>query len=58
MKIWAVIQTQLVINTILWDGISPWVPPDGCIAVDITNISPMPDIGWTYDGTNFFPPVT
>jgi hypothetical protein len=25
--------------------------------IRIDNLNPMPEVGWSYDGTNFFPPV-
>jgi len=46
------LQTNLVINTIAWDGISDWTPPDGCIAVE----SSVAGKGWSYIDGEFHPP--
>ncbi len=58
MKTWAIIQSGIIINTAIWDGIAPWTPPAGCTAVEITALDPQPTIGWTYDGTTFTPPAS
>lgn len=46
--------TNVVINTVIWDGKPPWQPPDGCIAVKATE---GVSIGWTYVDGVFSPPV-
>ena len=57
MKIWAIIQNNVVVNTILWDPVAqPDYVPAGQ-AIDITALVPMPSIGWSYDGGNFAPPL-
>ena len=46
--------SNIVINTVVWDGVAQWSPPDGCIAVQ----SDLAGIGWIYnpqDGS-FTPP--
>lgn len=56
MKAWAVIVSDLVINTVIAErdlhathGGDKWV--------DITDLDPMPQKGWTYDSnTNTFTP--
>lgn len=30
--------TKMCVNTIIWDGIAQWNPPDGCIVVPINDI--------------------
>ena len=50
MSIYAVIENGVVTNVI---KASNW--PGG---VDITGMSPRPNIGWTYDGTDFAPPAS
>lgn len=48
------IQTNIVVNVVVWDGHSSWSPPEGCIAIQ----SDLAGIGWTYnpkDGS-FTPP--
>jgi hypothetical protein len=54
MNIWAMIQNGVVVNTVL---ASPTDFKDpNYIWVNITAYSPMPGIGWTYDGSNFTQP--
>ena len=55
MKSIAMIQNNVVQNIAIWDGISLW-KPQNYILVDITN-QPSVDIGWSYDGTSFSPPI-
>lgn len=54
MKRIAVIKNYFVENVALWDGISPWNPPD-CTLIDITN-TPVVNIGWIYNGDVFIKP--
>lgn len=42
----------LVVNVILWDGVSEWQPPDGHQAVPLTKGG----IGWTYVNGQFISP--
>ena len=44
--------TGLVINTVVWDGETPWSPPAGQTAVPFTEGG----IGWTYANGTFTPP--
>jgi hypothetical protein len=46
--VWAVIDGDTVVNTIVWDGESDWTPPDGTI---VESLADWPDvgIGWTYN---------
>lgn len=53
---YAVVQSNLVVNIVEWDGVTLWVPPAGQFAVLIPAGSGA-DIGWTYDGASFFPPA-
>jgi hypothetical protein len=55
MAAYAVIDsnTNIVVNTVEWDGVTEWSPPEG------TFIEPLTDgvgIGWTWDGTSFHTP--
>lgn len=27
--------SSVVVNLVLWDGVTPWTPPEGCIAVHL-----------------------
>jgi hypothetical protein len=58
MKNYALIETAttLVVNIMVWDGMPPWTPPEGHIAVVIPENSKA-GIGWTYvDGEFIAPP--
>lgn len=58
MRAWAIIEGILVVNCIVWDGVSQWAPPEGSTLVEITNIDPAPCPGWTYENNIFVsPPV-
>ncbi len=46
------IETGIVENVSVWDGIEPWSPPDGYIAIETTTAGP----GWSYADGEFFPP--
>jgi hypothetical protein len=52
MDKYALVQHGMVVNIILWDGVSKWAPPDGM------KVFKIPDglnvaIGWYWDGKNF-----
>lgn len=47
----------LVVNVVVWDGLTPWTPLPGCSLI----VSDEAGIGWTYDEvTGIFsaPPVS
>jgi hypothetical protein len=57
--IFAQILNGIIMNTIILNDLS-LIPLftegfDSCIRID--QLSIQPSIGWTYDGTNFSPPV-
>jgi len=55
-NIFALIQNEVIVNIVL---ASPGDPHDAnYIWIDITNVVPMPDIGWTYNSGNFVVPIT
>ena len=57
MDTWALIQNDIVVNIIKWDGGPDWTPPDATVVVNITGTDV--EIGWLYnpaDGT-FSAPV-
>lgn len=56
MDTYAVIESGIVVNTILWDGLSDWTPPPESIAVDISG-NPGVSIGYTYAGGVFSAPA-
>jgi hypothetical protein len=45
-------ETGLVVNVVLWDGKTPWVPPAGYIALPLLEAS----IGWTFANGQFIAP--
>lgn len=53
---WAVVDmsVNIVVNVVLWDGVSDWAPPEGCTAIQ----SDVAGIGWIYnpDDGSFTPP--
>jgi hypothetical protein len=57
MNTYAIIDatTTTVINIVVWDGLPPWTPPSGCIAVVIPKGSNA-GIGWTYVNGEFIAP--
>ena len=50
-EVWAMIQNGAIINTIIASDSD--IKDQNYIWINITNIVPMPSIGWTYDGSNF-----
>lgn len=52
---WAVIIDGVVVNTIVWDGETYWVPPEGAMLVQIED-GVVAGIGWTYANREFTPP--
>jgi len=57
-QIYALIQSDVVINTIMWDGnTATWTPPSGVTAQLLPAGSPV-SAGYTFDGTNYTAPVS
>jgi hypothetical protein len=52
---YAIIQNGVVVNTIEWDGVTPWQSPAGTTAVQIPDGAYV-GIGSTYDGKTFSAP--
>jgi hypothetical protein len=53
MNTYLILKGNEIINTILWDGVSNWTPPEGTTAV----IAPEGvGIGWTKSGSNWIAP--
>jgi hypothetical protein len=44
-----------LINTVEWDGMTPWSRPPGDTAIPTNRVSVS--IGWTSDGFQFDPPA-
>lgn len=45
-------QTGLVVNVTVWDGETPWQPPEGHFAIPLLEGG----IGWTFADGKFVPP--
>jgi hypothetical protein len=52
MSVFAVLDPT---NTVF--QLAPANPGGGLVAVDVTNVAPQPQVGWTYDGTNWTAPA-
>jgi hypothetical protein len=59
MERWAIVNSDdnVVDNLVVWDGTTPWTPPDGHSAIALAG--QWCDIGYTYDSATglFSPPV-
>lgn len=55
MNIYAVVQSGVIVNVIVWDGVAAWSPPAGASAVSIPD-GVVTGIGATYAGGVFGPP--
>lgn len=53
---YAIVESGVVVNMVLWDGITPWEPKEGHQAVALPQGAPAA-IGWSWDGTTFSPPA-
>lgn len=48
MKLMAIIQGGVIVNTAIWDGAADWNPGQQFLLEEITNVKPQPGIGWTH----------
>jgi hypothetical protein len=48
-------QTNVVENSIVWDGISPWAPPENCYVEPLANL--YVGIGWTFVNGEWIAPT-
>lgn len=53
---YAIIENSVVVNVVVWDGESKWEPADTLTIVNISEVSPDPSIGWSFDGKSFTAP--
>ena len=53
MNGYLIIKDEQVINTVLWDGVSDWTPPEGT-TVELAPV--QVGIGWTRVGGNWIAP--
>lgn len=55
---YAIIQSGVVVNVVVWDGdAKTWSPPEGATSVIIPAGIAL-CVGWLYDGTSFQSPAT
>ena len=53
MNTYLVIKEEKVVNIVVWDGVSDWMPPEGTTVL----IAPAGvGIGWTKSGSNWIEP--
>jgi hypothetical protein len=58
MQVWAVIVSGVVINVVTAVEETALIgAPEGASAVRIDTVSPVPGIGWSYDGEDFAEPA-
>ena len=51
---YAIVSGSMVVNVVLWDGVTPWAAPEGTMAIACGDtVGP----GWTYNGSTFSAPV-
>ncbi len=51
MSNYAIIENNIVVNTIVWDGVTTWTPPAGATVVLIPG-GTIAGIGYTYGATS------
>ena len=51
VKHYAIVIEDVVVNTVLWDGVTEY-NPEGLL-VDLSGVDPEPGIRWDYDGKKF-----
>lgn len=57
-KPYALVNGSNVVTAVAqWDGVTPWLPPAGYTAVDVSAVTPIPGPGWIYNGSTFSPPA-
>ena len=55
---YAVIENEMVVNVIVWDGEAEFTVPDNQQLINISDISEQPGIGWVYSDGGFTAPPT
>ena len=53
MGTYAVVKSGVIVNVIVWDGVSEWSPPEGTTIVKTDTAG----IGWLWDGETFYNPM-
>jgi hypothetical protein len=57
MGTYAQIVSGSVVAMDLWNGVDPWSSLPGAVVKDVTNVSPQPQVGWTYANDVFTAPT-
>lgn len=56
MQIFAIIEDDIVVNTIEWDGDSTWYPPSGTELVEVDTEVTLVGVGFLYVDGEFTAP--
>jgi hypothetical protein len=51
LKHYAIVIDEVVVNTVVWDGVTEY-NPEGLL-VDLTGVTPEPGIDWNYNNGKF-----
>jgi hypothetical protein len=54
---YAIVENGIVTNTIVWDGESEWVPPEGVSVVEVPSDT-VAGPGFSYSGGKFVAPTS
>ncbi len=54
---YAVIENEMVVNVIVWDGEAEFTVPDNLQLINISDISEQPGVGWAYSDGVFTAPL-
>ena len=57
MRYWVLIKDNKVENSIVWDWVSNWTPPNGFELIETTGMENAPGPGWIYVDGVFSPPI-
>jgi hypothetical protein len=55
VRFWVLVKDNIVVNSIVWDGVSSWTPPDDHELVETTGMENAPGPDWLYEGGIFTP---
>lgn len=58
MSNYAIVENDVVINVVVWDGTNDWTPPAGSQAIEVTSSMGTPWIGLGYANGAFAQPNT
>jgi len=53
---WLVVKNEIIENIVVWDGVAPWTPPEGCEVIAYEG-EPAAHMGWGWvNGQVVVPP--